>query len=988
MKVRVASAGTGKTTSLVLRYLELLASGTPLRRIAGVTFTRVAADELRQRVGEGVSDVLTTGQYLSIPYLQNDAINQISHVESEDESTSAQATPSVKEDNADEMDAAGGSSTSSLAIFQEAKRELDGATLTTIHGFMIACLRLVAPHLSLDPDFSVLGEWEAQAIFEEELASLRYLAQDTSTPTTNNQQGEHALAPDFRILDAALATPTNDGSDAADTSLVQLFRQRSLSEQFEPTDGADNTALLAIYEQVYKRYRVRLGARLLPPSEIERWALIMVRSRPALARLAERYHVVLVDEFQDVNPVQGAFFRALEAANISIEVVGDPKQSIYGFRNADVGVFRKALAEGEVLSSLDQARRHSQVVLRLLNRVTSAFAERGWGFSELEAPDVSAAGPQAEVRGKVALHWVHGEAPIAELRKYEAWVLAKQLRELSHDYPVNKMAVLARSYDGLRHMEDALSREGLPYVLLQGRGYFERIEVRDLYHALRVGIEATLPSLAAWLRSPFAALDLVDVDQLLQADDPTGQLEVMFPEVYTRLEQIRLQVRANPVDALKFLIREPFIDGKRYIEFLDDRARENVDALLFTVAQQPPSSIEVLLERLEQLSRQADAGDVPQSGDGIALLTVHRAKGLEWDVLAVFDAGRATYHPVEPVIINTESLNLDAAKAGKGNIAKGRVSLRGSDSYNLARAHLKARNDQESFRLLYVALSRARDVLVVTGSSSKGRTSGWVSAFEALELGTSAVPYNRPDFVLNHHNFDAGVIPPVPPINTHSVREPSAWIDRQFVLNAYPPVFSPTGLKQSSEQHEKLPFNDPDEGERLPGAGRTVGTLVHYAIQQNWQPDNDTHMANLRAQEVMFPFTPSEQDELMADVGKLLSNYHSLLGEALPRLTSRSHDYPELAMALPLGTTVWQGIIDRFYCADEQWYLEDYKTDQEVRAEQYYPQLAFYKRAIEQVRDVSPRVQLVFLRANKVVEVAPQVLDEALEATLTLINTP
>ncbi|MEM6431687.1 MAG: UvrD-helicase domain-containing protein, partial [Deinococcota bacterium] len=877
--------------------------------------------------------------------------------------------------------------------FQEAKRELDGATLTTIHGFMIACLRLVAPHLSLDPDFSVLGEWEAQAIFEEELASLRYLAQDTSSLATSTQQGEHALAPAFRTLDAALATPTNDGSEAADASLVQLFRQRSLSEQFESTEGADNAALLAIYEQVYRRYRVRLGARLLPPSEIERWALIMVRSRPALARLAERYHVVLVDEFQDVNPVQGAFFRALEAASITIEVVGDPKQSIYGFRNADVGVFRQALSEGEVLPSLDQTRRHSQVVLRLLNRVTSAFAQRGWGFSELEAPDVSAAGAQADVRGKVALHWVQGEAPIADLRKYEAWVLAKQLRELSRDYPVTKMAVLARSYDGLRHMEDALSREGLPYVLLQGRGYFERIEVRDLYHALRVGIEATLPSLAAWLRSPFAALDLADVDQLLQADDPSGQLEVMFPKVYNRLEQIRLQVRANPLDALKFLIREPFIDGKRYIEFLDDRARENVDALLFTVAQQPPSSIEVLLERLEQLSRQADAGDVPQSGDGIALLTVHRAKGLEWDVLAVFDAGRATYHPVEPVIINTEPLKLEAA-SNKGRsttdkgIAKGLVSLRGSDSYDLARAYLKAKGDQESFRLLYVALSRARDVLVVTGSGSKGRTSGWVGAFEALELGPSAMSYNRPDFVLQHHSFDDGVITPVPPVSTHSVREPSAWIDRRFSLNAYPPVFSPTGLKQSSEQHEKLPFNDPDEGERLPGAGRTVGTLVHYAIQQNWRPDNDTHMANLRAQEVMFPFTPSEQNELMADVGKLLANYHSLLGEALPALKSRSHDYPELPMALPLGTTVWQGIIDRFYCAGNQWYLEDYKTDQEVNAAQYYPQLAFYKRAIEQVRAVSPQVQLVFLRAKQVVEVAPEVLDDALDAMLEAMNTP
>ncbi|MER3484310.1 MAG: hypothetical protein C4332_15345, partial [Meiothermus sp.] len=65
MKVRVASAGTGKTASLVLRYLELISGGTPLRRIAGVTFTRKAADGLRVRVGQALDDVLNTGRHLS-----------------------------------------------------------------------------------------------------------------------------------------------------------------------------------------------------------------------------------------------------------------------------------------------------------------------------------------------------------------------------------------------------------------------------------------------------------------------------------------------------------------------------------------------------------------------------------------------------------------------------------------------------------------------------------------------------------------------------------------------------------------------------------------------------------------------------------------------------------------------------------------------------------------------------------------------------------
>ena len=81
------------------------------------------------------------------------------------------------------------------------------------------------------------------------------------------------------------------------------------------------------------------GRGSCPRAEVERRALVLVQTKDALLRLAQRYHVVLVDEFQDVNPLQGHFFERLEASGIHIEVVGDPKQSIYGFRNADVEVF-------------------------------------------------------------------------------------------------------------------------------------------------------------------------------------------------------------------------------------------------------------------------------------------------------------------------------------------------------------------------------------------------------------------------------------------------------------------------------------------------------------------------------------------------------------------------------------------------------------------------------------------------------------------------
>jgi ATP-dependent exoDNAse (exonuclease V) beta subunit len=907
MRVRVASAGTGKTVSLVLRALELVRAGTPLRRIAGVTFTRTAAAELRQRVGEALDALLADGGYLE---------------------------GAIRLDERERP------------LVVRARLELDGATLTTIHGFMREALALVAPTLGLDPDLRSLGEWEADAIFGEELRGLLYLAREPEHPL-------HGVAEALGRSALPLAE--------------QLFRRRSLAERFEAGDDTDAGALLTLFDAAYHRFELRLGAGLLPPSEVERRALRLVATPAALRRVAERYPQVLVDEYQDVNPLQGRFFERLEAGGVEIEAVGDPKQSIYGFRNADVEVFRRALAVGVALPPLTATRRHARVLVRFLNRFTDTLAAQGRGFGPAEAPPVEAAGSQAGVRGRLELHWLQGDAPLDTLRASEAALLAERLAALHADRGIawREMAVLARSYAGLRHIERALVAAGVPAVLLQGRGYYERQEVRDLVHALRVGIEPVGASFAAWLRSPFAQLDLPAVDALLRAEAPLEALERAHPEVAERLERIAAAVRGSPVSALKFLIREPLLAGRRYVDFLDGRARENVDALLFSVAQRPPGDLEILLERLELLSRQADAGDVPQAGEGVQLLTVHRAKGLEWRLVALFDAARALPPQRDPLLIDPQG---------------GALHLAGSPGFERAAARHRARQEAEGDRLLYVALSRARELLLVTGSARGKQLGGWLPIFEAMGLGPGATPFDRPDFVLA--NRAASAPRPAPTSGDASPRAlpPAPWIDRRYPRHPHPPLQSPSGLVEAEGGAEPLPFADPAEGERLPGRAIAVGTLVHDAISRDWSAVDPRHLANLRAQEVMFPFSPSEQDELLVEVAELLDAYAAMLGRELPTLAERAEDHPELPMALPQGPTVWQGVIDRLYRVGDRWLLDDYKTDRDPHPERYHVQLALYLEAVRRVRGVTPQVRLVYLRQRLVVPLPIATLEAAFTA--------
>lgn len=919
MKVRIASAGTGKTTSLVGRYLELLQTGTPLRRIAGVTFTRNAADELRVRVGEALHKIQQEGKYLDW-----------------------KATA----DNAEE-------------IFAEARRELAGATLTTIHGFMIQALRLSAPRLGLDPEFALMGEWQANAIFEEEWLSLMYLASEP-------QHGLHQAWSKVSKLSQ------DEGLELA----LLLFKQRSLAKAFSAEDAVTKQ-LLVLYQRVLERFRLRLGSSLLTPAEVERQALQLVQV--GLERVVERYHIVLVDEYQDVNPLQGEFFAALEQAGIAVEVVGDPKQSIYAFRNAEVQVFRDAKANAESISRLTKTRRHSQILVKFLNRLTTYLGTHDLGFSTDEASDVKAAGTQVDVQGRLELHWLVDDVPIANLRHAEAVILAKRIKAIIDEgrYPASEIAVLARSYAGISIIEAALQAEGVPAVLLQGRGYFERLEIRDLYHALKAGIAPEGLSLAVFLRSPFAALTMPQLEAVLQDDKPLEYLRKHLPDIHARLQQVQQAVRLAPLEALKFLIREPFINGERYVDFLTPRQRDNVDALLFTLVDSPPHDLEITLERLENLSRQTDAGDVPQQGQGVSLLTIHAAKGLEWNVVALFDMGRSEWNPSLPLRIHPHT---------------GQVARKDEAAFDDLRAIAKERSLQESYRLLYVAVSRAKDVLLLSGSVKFSKRNGakpspWIDAVWSMDMESQG--YKEADFSSQRYVYE----PVHLDFQTYTPRqglEPAPWIDKHFALAPFPPVVSPSYLKSQADknskdepEHEPLPFTDPDEGERLPGKGRTVGTLVHYAISQDWHPDNAVEMDNLRYQEVMFPFNTEEQAELMQDVTLFLTNYYALIAEGeIAAVTERSEDYPEIPMAMPElfegDATVWQGIIDRLYCAEGVWYLEDYKTDQVMQPEQYYVQMALYLEVIERVRGITPQVRLVYLRFSEVVVLEAAIVQQSL----------
>ncbi len=870
MKVRVASAGTGKTTSLVEAYREALAVHPPYR-MAAVTFTRAAAAELAARLQEAL---------LASPH------RALAHT-----------------------------------VFA-----------TTIHGFFAELLRLFAPFLGLDPAFRRLEAAEAELLFAEEARSRLFVL---------GLEGE--LEP-----------------------LLALFKKRSLAPALTP-EGPGANALFNLFREVEAGYRRRYLERLLGPTEIELHAHRLVgllgKNEALAKRLRSRVRRLFVDEYQDTSPLQGEVFEGLARLGLELYLVGDPKQSIYAFRNADVEVFRRAMRRGERLPPLTTTYRHPPRMAAFLNRLTGGLAERGLGFRPEEAPPVEAAEERPSTVGLLKLE---GE-PLERLRPREArWLAARLLRlHQSEGIPFREMAVLVRSYGSIRFLERAFRRVRVPYVVLGGRGLFHRPEVQDLYRALRAVLDPEdRLSLASFLHSPFVGLPLAEALAVAEAGDPAAALS-RWTEVAAYLEALRERAaKSAPMAFLEALVREEGPGGASFLARLAPEARVNVDAVLFKLARVAAGRYPLLLAAFERLAQAEDEGAFAEGGeDAVRVLTIHKAKGLQWRVVWAFDLNRAGGGADAPIYV----------EAGGGRFARA-----GDPAFEGFKRAWKAREADEAYRLLYVAVSRASERLFMSYSlgprpPARGNPAHALEALAAWDWDELAFAVRRgppPEVKAPGRGGEAAEPPPPvpPPVGP----------------GAFSPVVSPSALIEETFAPE-----DP-EGPLEPAAalgrmrGRAVGVLVHHAIAENWSADEGTR-DRLARQEVLEPFTGAERAALLDEALALLRAYERLLAGPLAPLEARDEDYAEWPFVLPFGEAVIEGVIDRLYRVGEGWVLEDYKTDRvegdllaHAREAGYAFQLAVYRRAVGAALGVVPRVRLVFLRHEEVVELGEDVLAAAL----------
>ncbi|MCA8921001.1 MAG: UvrD-helicase domain-containing protein, partial [Planctomycetes bacterium] len=528
-------------------------------------------------------------------------------------------------------------------------------------------------------------------------------------------------------------------------------------------------ALLDLVWRFHRAFRERKERQsLLDFNDLEaRTRTLLQRRVDVREALQRRFQAVLVDEFQDTSRLQQELVDLVRAPG-RLFVVGDVKQSIYGFRAAEV---RGMLSEqarireaGGTCVELDRSFRTRPEVLAFVDDVFSvAWSEpgsevphqrllAGLEFPAKDAPSVeliTGRGESLERAREQEARAVAGRlATLIEERRLQG---TNPLRPESFERPLRygDCAVLLPATTAFRFYERAFRERGIPYTVASGRGFYATREVVDAGLLLRVIANAHDDlALVALLRSPAAGISDDGLARLAKhRGKHTPWLEALASAELAELSPLDL-ARARGARELILALRA--LRGRESVRALleeglrlsglwdgsllrheDPRGFANLHKLLGIVealeregVSGPAEVAEVLEELRLSGAREAEANLSTDDEDAVRLLTVHASKGLEWPLVVVGDLGRYAPSTREAILYEPDTgwvlPNLrDPERPHKAITSWTHMALSEEGA---------ARRREESKRLLYVALTRAQDHLILAGAegASSRRTGDWL----------------------------------------------------------------------------------------------------------------------------------------------------------------------------------------------------------------------------------------------------------------------
>jgi exodeoxyribonuclease V beta subunit len=720
-----ASAGTGKTYTIAGLAVRYLAEGVArIDELMLVTFGRAATAELRERVRERLVETATCLSDVDAARSSHDDL--VRHL-----AQGSDADVALRHRR--------------LAT---ATANFDAATIATTHGF---CHQMLAGMgIAADVDHDVTFA-ESTGDLVTDVATDLYVADHGTSDAS-------APALDFRTASRVANEAVGDPAARLEPAGVDRVTHPEAAVRYDFAARARETVAQrkrAMRVMDYDDLLVHLRDALTDPETGE----------DACARVRSRYRIVLVDEFQDTDPVQWEILERAFHGHRTLVLIGDPKQAIYAFRGADVVTYLLATEAAAVKATLGTNWRSDRALVDALRHVMGdvALGDPRILVRQVEAghtePSLTGAPVDVPLRIRAVPRKVLGveepEKPLAvgDVRPFVADDVAADIVDLlcsdahltvdGEKRPVEPadIAVLVQRNDDGVTVRDALAAVDVPVVLLGTISVFQSAAARDWLTLLTALEQPNRPGLArAAALTDFvgwSAAELAEADD--QALDALGARLREWAAVLVGSGVAALLERVDATFGLtaRVLARD---DGERDLTDL-----RHIGQALHAQATQAHGGVASLVEWLQH--RMAESGDDPDEersrrlesdAKAVQVLTVHRSKGLQFPIVyAPYLWSRWIPRDPDPLKLHDES--------GARVID---VGARGGPAYEEHKTAHFAEDAGESLRLAYVALTRAKCQVVT---------------YWAPTINTSASPWHR---LLFGQRTPTGEVPDKAPLPT------------------------------------------------------------------------------------------------------------------------------------------------------------------------------------------------------------------------------
>jgi superfamily I DNA/RNA helicase len=643
---------------------------------------------------------------------------------------------------------------------------------STFHGFASSLLLEHAYDLGVSPDSIVIEDVDARLEFRAAMDDVIHNphADAHALPLRSARRddlraGLFAIAQDLKERDLeidaferqALAAAASIGSipyreihKRTERGRVSSVTEASTTDAALRREVGEAQARVRAAAAIFRRYHERLARRFaLTYADLLRLARRGIEEDTKLAaELRGRFRHCIVDEFQDTNDAQWRFLETLFGTGLErVTVVGDPRQSIFGFIGATpANLERFGSIPVTKQYALSENRRSRQEILDLAHAIIRRQSEDA---EPLAASRGGAGAPNVHVSSRWATPQL--PRPRAEQNRHaQARAVAARIKALlAGGMPPQHIAILTRNKTQIQPFTAALVAHNIPFRLLGGAGFYETAEVVDALAWLMLlskpldgqavarlcaspacGLsDAAMTTLAAGLErdtSAFARRALVEpipealdddsrqrlerLRRIVDAIEPyaSASLRIAFPEMLARTRLFETYARSGDTQATANLQKL----GKLATAFVERNREAQARDFVHYIEE---------LKRIDFDDREAD----PPASDAVTVMTIHAAKGLEWPVVFVIDVWPRVFQP--PMIWRDPHtgalLCMEGADGNKPFHAVAAKLQVDDDGIAPNKAELgETERAAEERRLFYVALTRARDELYILGGSQYSKT--------------------------------------------------------------------------------------------------------------------------------------------------------------------------------------------------------------------------------------------------------------------------